>query len=55
MNFMIPAFFQPLAHYSQPAGVLKKVIGLLNNTGILLNLFFNTDRQKEIYVFLILT
>jgi hypothetical protein len=52
---MIPAFFQPLALYSQPAGLLKKIVVLLNNTGFLLNHFFNADSYKEIYAFLIIT
>jgi len=52
---MIPAFFQPLALYSQPAGSLKKVVALLNNISFLLNLFLNAGGNKEIYAFLITT
>jgi len=54
MNFTIAAFFQPLAWYSQPLGLLKKVVALLNNMSFLLNLFFNADRCNEIYASLII-
>jgi hypothetical protein len=51
---MTAAFFQPFALYSQPAGLLKKVVALLNNGSFLLNLFLNTDRYHEIYASLII-
>jgi len=54
-NFMIAAFFQPLALFFQPAGPLKKVVASLNKISFLLNPFFNADRYQEIYTFLITT
>jgi hypothetical protein len=54
MNFMIAAFFQPFAFYSQPLGLFKKVVALLNNVSFLLNLFLNADRYHEIYASLII-
>jgi hypothetical protein len=51
---MTSAFFQPLAFYTQPLGLLKKVVALLNNVSFLLNLFFNADRTNEIYAYLII-
>jgi hypothetical protein len=52
---MIAAFFQPFGPYSQPAGLLKKVVALLNHVSFLLNLFLNANRYHEIYASLIIT
>ena len=51
---MTSAFFQPFALYSQPAGLLKKVVALLNIVSFLLNSFLNADRYNEIYASLII-